>query len=225
MDIWKFEWILAHAALYFRRCDKFEDPLEGRLSPKEVHGTSESEKAFRAAYPIKSDYESAAAAQEITRGCIFVNCWNMRNEEDARMWNGYTGGSDSLAIQSTVGQLRRAISDDITMSAVRYVPLSTPRIKFSELTVFFYKDVAFEYENELRLVRPLGDGEEVYSDKEEDFGKEIPFRPDLAICRVIMNKRISDEAANTVRSLCRDYCPGAAVELSRLEMSGSSVLR
>jgi hypothetical protein len=131
--------MLERSALYFRRCDKFPDPLEGRLSSPDVHGTSESDRAFRGAYPIKDDYEKEAAAQEVTRGCIFVNCWNMRNEEDPRMWRDYTTSADSVVIQSSVGILGRAVGNEITMSAVRYVPLSSPRMKFSELTVFFIR--------------------------------------------------------------------------------------
>src|SRR5206468_1458722 len=102
------------------------------------------------------------------------------------------------------------------LAGIRYVPLTTPRIKFSELTVFFYKDESFEWENELRLVRPLQEGEQVLRDDEHDFAKEIPIQLRSVVRRVIMNKKISEKAADTVNSLCREYCPTATVESSAL---------
>jgi hypothetical protein len=216
MDLWKFESMMRRSVLYFRRCDKFPDPLEGRLSDRTIHGTSKSEQAFTSAYNIREDYDKQAAAQEITRGCVFVNCWHMGTSESARMWREYTSTRDSVVIVSTVGDLRAAVGDDVVLAGVRYVPVTTPRIKFSELTVFFYKDESFEYENELRLVRPLKDGEQVFQDNEEDFAKEIQIQLSSVIRRVIMNKEISNNAADAVESLCRQDCPTAAIERSNL---------
>ena len=216
MDLWKFEAMLRQSALYFRRCDKFSDPLEGRLSNRVIHGTSKSDREFASVYNIQQDYDKETAAQEITRGCVFVNCWHMGDVESQRMWQEYTTAPDSVVIVSAVGDLRAAVGDDVVLAGVRYVPLTTPRIKFSELTVFFYKDESFEYENELRLVRPLKDGEQVFQDNEEDFAKEIQIQLSSVIRRVVTNKAISESAADTVRSLCRQYCPSVRVEPSTL---------
>jgi hypothetical protein len=144
MDPWKFESMLRRSALYFRRCDKFPDPLEGRLSNRFIHGTSKSDRAFVSAYNVEQDYDKEAAAQEVTRGCVFVNCWHMGDAESERMWKKYTTTPDSVVITSTVGDLRAAMGAEIVLAGIRYVPLTTPRIKFSELTVFFYKDESFE---------------------------------------------------------------------------------
>ena len=121
-----------------------------------------------------------------------------------------------MVITSTVGDLRAAVGADVVLARVRYVPVTTPRIKFSELTVFFYKDESFEWENELRLVRPLQEGEQVLSDNDRDFGKEIPIQPRSLVHRVVMNKKISEAGANAVNSLCREYCATAIIERSTL---------
>ena len=85
LDLWKFDDMLRTSSLYFCRCDKFRDPLEGRLSKQGIHGTSASDKAFTARYPIAADYHASAAAQEVARGCMFVNCWHMNTRESNRM--------------------------------------------------------------------------------------------------------------------------------------------
>ena len=51
---------------------------------------------------------------------------------------------------------------------------------------------------------------------EKDFGKEIPIQLSTVVRRVIMNKRISNDAADRVRTLCNQYCPAAFVERSSL---------
>lgn len=216
MDLWKFEAMLRQSALYFRRCDKFSDPLEGRLSNRVIHGTSKSDRAFSSVYNIHQDYDEETAAQEVTRGCVFVNCWHMGDAESRRMWREYTTTPDSVVITSRAGDLRAAVGADIVLAGIRYVPVTTPRIKFSELTVFFYKDESFEWENELRLVRPLQEGEQVFVDDKKDFGKEVRIELRTVIHRVGTNEAISESAADTVRSLCRQYCPAVTVESSTL---------
>jgi hypothetical protein len=65
-------------------------------------------------------------------------------------------------------------------------------------------------------VRPLQEGEQVLSDDEHDFGKEIPVQLGSIVRRVVMNKNISNDAADKVKTLCDQYCPTASVERSTL---------
>lgn len=211
LDLWKFESMLRTSSLYFSRCDMFPDKLEGRLSKRAVHGTSASDTAFAAAYPVAEDYESSAAAQEVTRAYMFVQCWHMNTDESDRMWREYTKSSDSVVVTSSVRALQRVIPlREVMISAVKYVPEDSPRTAFDDLSILFYKDTSFRYERELRLLRPLKEGEQV------DFGRFIPVRLPPLVHRVILNKAISDTARQRVTELVRQYCARAIVQESRI---------
>jgi hypothetical protein len=70
MDPWKFESMLRRSALYFRRCDKFPDPLEGRLSNRFIHGTSKSDRAFDAADKVKTLCDQYCPTASVERSTL-----------------------------------------------------------------------------------------------------------------------------------------------------------
>ena len=217
MDLWKFEAMARTSSLYFRRADKLPDRGEGRLSVKAVRGTSDSEKEFAAAYKIAQDYEAHVSAHEITRGCMFVNCWNLAGREDARMWREYTTSPESVVVTSSVKALGRAVLDkQLMVSCVKYVDDHTPRIEFSHTTPFFYKDKSYRFENELRLLRPLREGEQLLVENPEDYGRNVPVNLRLLIHRVISHKRMSENTLEFVRTLTAEFCRRAVVQQSTL---------
>ena len=148
---------------------------------------------------------------------MFVNCWHMNTRESNRMWRAYTSDPDSVVITSSVKALQRVIPpQEVTMSSVRYVPEDTPRTEFDNSSLFFYKDTSFSYERELRLLRPLRDGEQVFIDRPEDFGRPIQVSLRLLVHRVILNKTISDTARRRVTDLVRQFCSRAIIQESSL---------
>ena len=212
LDLWKFESMLRTSSLYFCRDDKFDDPLEGRLSKRGVHGTSASDIEHAAAYPVAEDYDSQEASQEITRRCMFVNCWHMNTRESYRMWENYTKSTDSVVIASSVKALHRVIPLlELKMSAVKYVAEDFPRTEFDNFSMLFYKDESFRFERELRLLRPLSSTETLYFDRDEDFGRFIPVNLRLLVHRVILNRGISDPARQYVTELISQYCARATI--------------
>jgi hypothetical protein len=213
LDLWKFEDLLRTSCLYFRRADKLSDVGEGRLSTKEVRGTSASETAFKAAYNIAPDGHAIdGAAHETTRRCMFINCWNIGDEENPRMWAEYTTTSESVVISTTFEQLLCAVPiGELIISRVKYIDDATPRCEFFHTTPFFYKDKRFSFENELRLVRPVLDGEHVMLDDKKDFGKLIRVDATRLIDRIITNKNMTASTIERVRKMAGECCPCAQV--------------
>src|SRR5215472_10802402 len=119
--------MLQNSALYFRRADKLSDTGEGRLSAQGVRGTPPSDVAFRASYNIKDQGHAIdVAAHETTRGCMFINCWNIDDAEDRRMWAEYTTCSESVAISTTFERLLSALpAEQLNISRVKYIDDST----------------------------------------------------------------------------------------------------
>ena len=71
------------------------------------------------------------------------------------MWESYTTSSDSILVISSAGRLKSALEREVMMSAVKYVDEATPRTDFDERSLFFYKDSAFAFEKEYRLIVDL----------------------------------------------------------------------
>ena len=217
MDTWKFESMLRSSSLYFRRADKLADEGEGRLSREQIYGTSKSEIAFDQTYKIARDYKQHLAAHEITRSCMFVNCWNIASREDQRMWSEYTTGPDSVVVTTSMKALQHAVAEQqIVVSRVKYISELDPRIEFSHTTPFFYKDKFFSFENELRLLRPLLEGEQVLVKSEDDFARTVAVNLRRLIHRVITHKAMSKLSIDTIRSLTSEFCGRACVQPSTL---------
>ena len=217
MDMWKFESMLRSSSLYFRRADKLADEGEGRLSREGVYGTSKSETAFDETYKIARDYKQHLAAHEITRSCMFVNCWNIAGREDQRMWREYTTSPDSVVVTTSMKALHRAVAEQrIVVSRVKYISESAPRVEFSHTTPFFYEDKFFSFENELRLLRPLLEDEQVLLENEDDFAKIVTVNLRRLIHRVITHKAMSKSSIATIQSLTRQFCGRAGVQPSVL---------
>jgi hypothetical protein len=221
VDLWKFEDMLRTSSLYFRRADKLLDVGEGRLSTEGVRGTAPSEIAFKAAYNIAPQgHVIDVAAHEVTRSCMFINCWNIGDVESARMWAEYTTSSESVAISTTFDQLIGVLpNSELIISRVKYIDDTTPRCEFFHTTPFFYKDKGLSFENELRLVRPLLDGERVLKDDERDLGKLVRVGVPQLIERIVTNKNMPQAAVDVVRRLAKTYCPSAQVLASEIEPS------
>lgn len=72
LDLAKFSDLLNTSTLYFARPDRFQDPFEGRFSPGNQQGQSESDKIFRSLYKI--DQGSQAKYHDLHRTVVFISC-------------------------------------------------------------------------------------------------------------------------------------------------------
>jgi hypothetical protein len=219
IDFWKFEHMLQSSSLYFRRADKLSDTGEGRLSAEGVRGTSASERAFRAGYKIaQQGHAIDVNAHEATRSCMFINCWNIDDAENGRMWVEYTTGPESVAISTTFARLIQSSPiDKLIISRVKYIDDKTPRDEFFHTTAFFYKDKRFSFENELRLVRPVLGNECVMVDDEKDFGKLVSIAVAGLIERIVANKHMPESVLDRVRQMVSKHCPSAQLSRSDVE--------
>jgi hypothetical protein len=212
MDLWKFADLLKTRELYFTRADKFADPLEGSLSKKEVHGTSKSDLAFAAA--VKTDrqaYERASKNRAISKGCTFINCWHINTNEDQRMWDAYTTTSDSVVVISTAHRLDASMKQPVFGAGVRYVSEDTPRTEFDERSLFFYKDVAYKFEREFRLLIDLMTlGGPVQHDDPVDFFRRVPIDLSTLIYAIQPHPNATQETKDKICALVSQHLPKAS---------------
>jgi len=171
MDLAKFVDIIDRGKLYFPTADRLGDPFEGSFPKAYIdYFNANLDKIFRPETWGIIDREQApksfSRARRTVRKFVAVSCWNMQEEESTALWKIYcgtfSGTFGGIAIQTTIGSLKRSIADenrDIYIGKVEYIDyFSEPP---SELTgdfflkVFLYKGKSFKFENEVRAITKL----------------------------------------------------------------------
>ena len=210
MDLWKFQDLMTTGELYFRRADKFDDPLEGTISEKGVHGTSASDLAFATATGIKEDYDKLSEYRKTSKACTFVNCWHINNNESKQMWDSYTESEDSVLIITSVGRLAKALQQPVMMAGVKYVKPEEPRTEFGERSLFFYKDASFSFEREYRLLLDLAMlGGAISLDDPKDFSRRVRVDLSELIHAIQPHPKATNEIKMRIKELVKRYLPDA----------------
>lgn len=146
--------------LHFHRIDDFHDSFEGSI-PELVHD-------YREKHADELERRVDRGLNERLREHTFANCWYMKSRESASMWERYGGDKNAIAIQSTIGNLKRAISDSNTtlqLADVRYIDFENTTPEKLEEQVpdaddpaqwAVVKRASFESESEFRvLIQPI----------------------------------------------------------------------
>ena len=129
MDFIKFADIIDRKKLYFPTADRLGDPFEGSFPKAYVdYFNANLDKIFIPETWELINREQApkgfSRARKQARKFIAISCWNMQEEESAAMWKIYGGTSSGIAIQTTIGSLKKSIANknrDIYIGKVEYI--------------------------------------------------------------------------------------------------------
>lgn len=164
LDLAKFISLLKENALYMTRADKFEDQFEGAVCALE-----DSDRYDDALTEYYSDLlegtavpeqliENEHKANQLLRMNSYINCWYEGKHESMAMWRLYASGKDSkgVAIQTTVGRLKKAIGQMVEIGRINYIDYSEEWPYVNE--ALWHKWLSFEYEHEvrIRIISPTG---------------------------------------------------------------------
>lgn len=148
----RFLALLHTRSLYLRRADGFTDRLEGALFPG-------FRKSINAAHANGVSKESADDFYRKARTGCYVSCWSLGPKDNMALWHLYGGAKTCLAVTTTVGRLiRLALSagEAMELRRVRYVDHRhvATYVVGGYTDVLRYKNEAYAYEKEVRLVVP-----------------------------------------------------------------------
>jgi hypothetical protein len=104
LDAAKFLDLLHNQTLFFSRGDQFEDKFEGGFTDSLKHSIQRSYNANK----IGFTYEEF---RRRLRERVFVNCWHKSPDDSMAMWSIYGRSSCSVAITTTVGQLKQSLEE------------------------------------------------------------------------------------------------------------------
>lgn len=160
MNFSKFKDLIDSETLYFTAASNFDDKLEGNYTNLDLQKSEDQLISYGfddAALKVASEAKHLIANHN--QQAVVISCWTMAGEISNRMWDTYTFSEDSLAIQSTVGKLRKALGKDFLFIPVKYLDFDKESIPRNDsLEPFFYKQNIYSWENELRIVAEMVSG-------------------------------------------------------------------
>jgi hypothetical protein len=239
IDLAKFLLLLETRSLWFSRADQFEDPLEGTLTDAEM----EHLRSRDVANPDRqwSFFEGLLRATRHMRATAYVSCWRADEDESMAMWGLYGKGGVTVAVKTTVGNLKQAISESplrVFLGEVKYLDWRSAYSDNSPLGMCFRKDTSYEYEKEVRAViwdadrvsrnasdalkaaRKLGDYSKAVPDPfllqktDGDRGIEVPIDPVNFVTEVVVGPRETESIFRLVKSLLDRYGIGIKITAS-----------
>jgi len=148
MDFAKLVSLFEHSSLYFPRSDCFEDQYEGTFPQTNI----------QVIHDLEASVDTRGALEwynfvDWLRTWTYISCWHVNNKESYAMWKLYARTNEAIAVQSTVGRLRKTMPDNAFIGVVRYMDYDTEIIQRSDrFSPFLHKRSSFEHEKELRVL-------------------------------------------------------------------------
>ncbi|HLV46888.1 MAG TPA: hypothetical protein VKY32_07595 [Flavobacterium sp.] len=146
LDLSKFLDLLLSKQMFMARSDKFEDKFEGTFS----------EPTYEEIKKLLADNPEYLDAYKSKRKNIVISSWHANSYESYAMWQVFTKNNEGLAIQSTIGHLKKSLIEHKAaqfIGEVNYIDYKKEHIPFDDdFFPFLFKRKSFQYENEIRVI-------------------------------------------------------------------------
>ena len=150
LDLSKFLDMLLSKQLFMSRSDKFEDQYEGTFS----------EPTFEEIRKISADNPKFLDFYKSHREKVTISSWHINEYESFAMWQIFTQNTEGLAIQTTIGCLKKALEQEKKteqfIGEVNYIDYKKEFIPFDDnFFPFLFKRKSFQYEREIRIISDM----------------------------------------------------------------------
>lgn len=207
LDLSKFLDMLMSKRLFMSRSDKFEDQYEGTFSEP----TYEEIKKIAANNPEFLDYYKSH------REKVVISSWHINEYESFAMWQIFTKNNEGLAIQSTIGRLKKALKTERKteqhIGQVNYIDYKKEHIPFNDAFFpFLFKRKSFQYEREVRIISDVSSDNIIIND-----GLKIDVDINQLIERIYIHPKSENWYKNLVIELVEKLGFDFTIEKSDLE--------
>ncbi|WP_130736712.1 hypothetical protein [Flavobacterium sp. J27] len=207
LDLSKFLDMLLSQKLFMSRSDKFEDQYEGTFSEP----TFEEIKKIAANNPKFLDYYKSH------REKVVVSSWHANEYESFAMWQIFTKNNEGLAIQSTIGRLKKALEVEKHfqqfIGEVNYIDYKKEYIPFEDTFFpFLFKRKSFQYEREIRVISDVSHAKISIND-----GLKIEVIINELIEKIYIHPKSENWYKNLVVQMVKKLGYEIAIEKSDLE--------
>jgi hypothetical protein len=165
LDLSHFINLLDRRSLYFANLREFTDEWEGVVPATSIEAKRRYLENFLLARPGSMESKMVRDMERSFRpfqGGYGVNCWHKNKVESVAMWKLYTHGKDGVAVQTTVGRLKKCLSEERREILIVEVQYDDHEIIYElESDLIFYKDPiipvitkrrSFAHESEVRVL-------------------------------------------------------------------------
>lgn len=187
LDLSKFVDLLLYRKLFMSRSDKFEDQYEGTFS----------EPTFEEIRKLSKDNPDFLDYYKTHRTNVVISSWHSNEYESFAMWQIFTQKSEGLAIQSTMGRIKKSLTPELTfqqhIGEVNYIDYKKEHIPFEDAFFpFLFKRKSFQYEREIRIITDA---------TAHDMRIENGLKIDVDICELIEKIYIHPKSENWYKNL------------------------
>ena len=206
MDLAKFIWLLDRRMLYLSRLDLLGDPHEGstprflaEIRDKQIRELIDKKELK----PV-----DLGEINRRVRNSLYVNCWQAGETESEAMWRLYCPEGNGVAIQTTYERLVDSVSSDPNMhiGCISYINYERTGFPFDNLLYpAMHKRMSFAHENEVRLVKHVG--EFLNPDKPSPDGYMVDWPLEDTVSKIFVNPYASGHYHDVVMSVVRKFCP------------------
>jgi len=220
MDLGKFISLIQNDQIWFANKSMFDDPYEGRYSKSAV------ENMLRERWNFDSISEGDLEFFVENGYDPYVSCWNMKETQSVALWKLYTEGNDGVAIKSTVGALKEAItwfseeelSCQIESGKVKYhITGDEPAGYYAP--IFTKRDI-YEFESEYRIVLTPSqslEGVDIQGTKiKPGIGIGVEIDTDELVDEVYISPSASGYMKEVVENLRAEFGPDYSIERSTI---------
>lgn len=207
MDLSKFISMLENKAIWLARVDTVKDKHEGRF-PDEMKRTLE-EFYKNPSLNEKSSIENIDDFYDRLIKNTFISCWHKNFDENMVMWEIYGKVNNSIAIQTTVIELKRCMTESKLNGhsfILQNVQYQHSNQIFGELLYedcFFIKRPHFSFEQEVRISL------DTYAPKFESLktplGYDLPIMINDVISKILIHPDSQDWFLDVLTALIKKY--------------------
>ncbi|MGM0857677.1 MAG: DUF2971 domain-containing protein [Pseudomonadota bacterium] len=201
----RFLELLQSSQLYFASARQFEDPFEGAVA------------VLPPGFPVDPRYAEPKLGErafEALRRLTKVSCWHRARYESDAMWQLYAGSRKGVAVRTNPGRIRAAAKpfrlkpeyghEDLWAGNVQYVDLLKVRLRVSMMDRFWYKHMAFAWEQEFRLAVSVRMAEE-FGVQVPEHGVNMDFDLPKLIERIYLGPLLPEAEAEAIRIAARAH--------------------
>lgn len=226
----KFIDLVHNQHLFFPRADTFNDKHEGYYT-KLVYEISKSNTVD---VDGKSSNKGLYENTKKIRASAYINCWTISQYESVAHWQIY-GGNNSVAIVTTVGELRKQLVTSTTHEIAKFMKRVIEPIEYIDhhsidqalakellndlLNPLKKKNMAFEHEKEVRMI--YHHLQHNSSDFEQKLGKGfiVGINRNKLINEIIISPKAEDWFFSLVKLLMVNYELSEKVKWSKLRFT------
>lgn len=200
MPLDTFRRVLDSRSLYFSPASNFEDELEGKYTEQD-HAARDNQLVnwgFRKAGRITAR-EAKTIGENHNAKATVISCWTKAQTLSDRIWTEYSRSQNSIAIQSSIDDLRNAIGTEFLFIPVRYIDEADSTPKNHSIEPFFFKRrERFSWEDELRIVGNMEIGKRI------GLPRLVPVNLQDVISRIILPPTSSEEYQSQIQEILNE---------------------